>query len=52
MAKFQPILLYGSEIWGTMYRHNTEKTNPSLANLVLGVGYHSSNEAVLAKCQL
>ena len=49
-GKIQPILLYGSEIWGTVYRHNIEKVHSKFCKFVLGVGYRSPSKAVLAEC--
>jgi hypothetical protein len=42
-----PILLYGSEIWGTQYQESIELANRKLCKYILSVSYNTSNAAVL-----
>jgi hypothetical protein len=45
-----PILLYGSEIWGTEIREAIEIIHRKLCKYVMGVGSQTSNTAVLGDC--
>jgi hypothetical protein len=42
-----PILLYGSEIWGTQYRESIELVHRKFCKYILSVSYNTSNAAVL-----
>jgi len=45
-----PIVLYGSEIWGTECRASVERIQTRFCKFVLGVPSHTSDVAVLGEC--
>jgi hypothetical protein len=45
-----PIIMYGSEIWGTEYRKVIEKVQVKFCKFVLGVGSRSPDVCVLGEC--
>ena len=42
-----PILLYGSEVWGTQHREPIELVHRKLCKYIKSVSYNTSNAAVL-----
>ena len=42
-----PILLYGSEVWGTKHRESIEIVHTKFCKYILSVSYNTSNAAVL-----
>ena len=48
-AKIQPILSYGSEIWGLVENNNLEQVHTTSLKRFLGLSIHTSNTTLLAE---